>query len=210
MSIRPLALLVVACLALPLACAKPRGDSASEKRAYVRTMRNETLAAFYRANPGLRSRVQKAAGYAVFSDVSVKIFVVATGHGYGLAVDNQSGRETFMRMASAGGGVGMGIKDMRALFVFHDRSALRTFIEEGLEFGGQAEAAATTGDVGVSAGTQVAANEAGASGAMGGRASGTLSESAGAGFEVYRLTEAGAAASATLSGTKYYKDGQLN
>ena len=93
MSIRPLALLVVACLALPLACAKPRGDSASEKRAYVRTMRNETLAAFYRANPGLRSRVQNAAGYAVFSDVSVKIFVVATGHGYGLAVDNRTGRE---------------------------------------------------------------------------------------------------------------------
>jgi lipid-binding SYLF domain-containing protein len=173
-------------------------------------MRNEALADFYKANPGLRSRVQNAAGYAVFSDVSVKVFVVATGHGYGLAVDNQSGRETFMRVASAGGGVGMGIKDMRALFVFHDRNALRTFIEEGLEFGGQAEVAATAGDTGVAAGTQVAATEAGASGGLGGRGGGTLSEAAGAGFEVYRLTQTGAAASATLSGTKYWKDKELN
>ncbi len=210
MRTRPLALLVVACLALPLACAKPRGGSASEKRAYVRTMRSDALADFYRANPGLRSRVHNAAGYAVFSDVSVKIFVVATGQGYGLAVDNRTGRETFMRMASAGGGVGMGIKDLRALFVFHDRNALRTFIEEGLEFGGQAEVAATAGDVGVAAGTQVAANEGGVSGGMGGRGDETLSEAAGAGFEVYRLTKAGVAASATLSGTKYWKDGQLN
>jgi lipid-binding SYLF domain-containing protein len=210
MRTRPLALLVVACLALSLACAKPRGGSASEKRAYVRTMRNEALADFYKANPGLRSRVQNAAGYAVFSDVSVKVFVVATGHGYGLAVDNQSGRETFMRVASAGGGVGMGIKDMRALFVFHDRNALRTFIEEGLEFGGQAEVAATAGDVGVAAGTQVAATEAGASGGLGGRSGETLSEAAGAGVSVDRLTQTGAAASATLSGTKYWKDKELN
>jgi hypothetical protein len=99
---------------------------------------------------------------------------------------------------------------MRALFVFHDRNALRTFIEEGLEFGGQAEVAATAGDVGVAAGTQVAATEAGASGGLGGRSGETLSEAAGAGFSVYRLTQAGAAASATLSGTKYWKDKELN
>ena len=125
-------------------------------------------------------------------------------------MDNRTGRETFMRMASAGGGVGMGIKDLRALFIFHDRNALRTFIEEGLELGGQAEVAATAGDVGVAAGTQVAATEEGVSGGMGGRGDGTLSEAAGAGFEVYRLTKAGVAASATLSGTKYWKDRQLN
>ncbi len=210
MRTRPRALLVLLGLALPLACVTPKGGSPEEKRAHVRTMRNEALADFYRANPGLRSRVQNAAGYAVFSDMSVKIFVVATGQGYGLAVDNRTGRETFMRMASAGGGVGMGIKDLRALFIFHDRNPLRTFIEEGLEFGGQAEVAATAGDVGVAAGTQVAATEAGASGGMQGRGGGTLSEAAGAGFEVYRLTKTGAAASATLSGTKYWKDGKLN
>ena len=210
MRTRPLALLVLFGLALPLACVTPKGGSASEKRAYVRTMRSEALADFYRANPGLRSRVQNAAGYAVFSDLSVKILVIATGQGYGLAVDNRTGRETFMRMASAGGGVGMGIKDLRALFIFHDRNALRTFIEEGLEVGGQAEVAATAGDVGVAAGTQVAATEEGVSGGMGGRGDGTLSEAAGAGFEVYRLTKAGVAASATLSGTKYWKDRQLN
>ena len=173
-------------------------------------MRDETLASFYEANPRLRQKVANAPGYAVFTNVSLKVLMVATGNGYGIAYDRKTGRDTFMRMFEAGGGVGIGLKDMRALFIFHDRSALLNFIESGLEVGGQAEAAAKVDDVGVAAGTQVTGSQRGAAASGGGAAGGTLSEAAGEGYSVYRLTAAGAAASATLQGAKYWKDDSLN
>ena len=182
----------------------------AEKRAHVRQMRDETLASIYQANPALRQRVANAPGYAVFTNVSIKIFTVATGNGYGIVHDRKTGRETFMRMFAAGGGIGMGLKDLRALFIFHNSTALRNFIEFGLEVGGQAEVAATVDDVGVAAGTQVTASESGGAGSVGGKGDGTLAEGAGEGYSVFRLTKAGAAASATLEGTKYWKDGSLN
>jgi len=210
MRIRPVVLVLVLVFLVPVACAKPRGVTNEQKRNYVRTMRDETLPRFYEANPGLRAQVANAPGYAVFSNVSMKIMVVSTGHGYGIVVDRRTGRETFMRQITAGGGMGMGLKDMRGLFIFHSRGAMQSFIESGLEVGGQAEVAATADDMGVSAGTHAAASESGAAGTLGGRGGGTLAEGAGEGFSVYRLTEAGAAASVTLEGTKYYKDDSLN
>lgn len=207
---RNLVLIVVGLLLIAPGCQRPKGVSAAEKRAHVREMRDETLASFYEANPRLRQEVANAPGYAVFTNVSVKIFTVATGNGYGIAHDRQTGRDTYMRMFEAGGGIGMGLKDMRALFVFHNRSALLNFIESGLEVGGQAEAAAKVEDVGVAAGTQVTGSERGAAASGSGAAGGTLAEGAGEGYSIYRLTQAGAAASATLQGTKYWKDDSLN
>ena len=207
---RNVAFVLIGLLLLAPACRTPRGGSVAEKRAHVRQMRDETLASFYRANPALRQQVASAPGYAVFTNVSVKIFVVATGKGYGVVHDRKTGRDTFMRMFQAGGGIGMGLMDLRALFIFHDRTALRNFIEFGLQVGGQAEVAATVGDVGVAAGTQASASVSGAAGSAGGRGGGAIAEGAGEGYSIFRLTEAGAAASATLKGTKFWKDGSLN
>jgi lipid-binding SYLF domain-containing protein len=210
MKSRRLVLILIGLLLLVPGCQRPKGATAAEKRAHVREMRDQTLNSFYKANPGLRQKVANAAGYAVFTNVSMKILVVSSGNGYGIAHDRNSGRDTYMRMLVLGGGFGMGLKDLRALFVFHNRAALQNFIAHGLEIGGQAEVAATVDDVGVAAGAQAQAGGSGATHGAGGKGGGTISEGSGAGYSIYRITEAGAAASATLEGTKYWKDESLN
>ena len=94
-----------------------------------------------------------------------------------------------MKMGSAGVGIGLGVKDFRGIFIFYDKDKLESFIEHGWDFSGQADAAAKSGEKGAQA--------AGA---------GNISE----GVEVVQITENGLALQATLQGTKYWKDKDLN
>ena len=104
------------CALLVAGCATPQGDTASEKRASVQEMTQNTLAEAYRLNPGLQTKVKRAAGYGVFSNRGTKFLVVSSGSGYGLVRDNRTGRDTYMRMAEVGGGLGFGVKEFRAVF----------------------------------------------------------------------------------------------
>ena len=85
-------------------CYGAKGGSAESKRDYIRKIMSQTLADLYKEKPVVRARLEKAAGYAVFSNLNLKIFVLGSGQGYGMAVDNASKKETFMRMAEVGGG----------------------------------------------------------------------------------------------------------
>ena len=109
------------------------------------------LTQLYAANPDMKKVLKKSAGYATFKQVHVNLLLLATANGYGVVVDNQARKETFMRMGSLGGGVGAGVKDVRVVFVFHDAKVMKQFIEEGWQFGGQADAAAKYQDTGASA-----------------------------------------------------------
>ena len=96
-----------------------------------------------------------------------------------------------MSMANAGVGLGLGIKDFRALILFNDAEALKHFIEVGWESGAQADAAARSGDKG----------------------SELLNKTASTGTKkvtVYQLTQSGLVLQATLQGYKYWTDDELN
>jgi lipid-binding SYLF domain-containing protein len=214
-SARLLLPLAVAALAAA-ACATPKGASAADKRAYVLRMHDQTLESLYRARPELRERLPRAAGYGVFSNIGLKVFLLGAGHGYGVVVDNATGSETFMRMAEIGAGVGLGARDFRAVYLFKDPAALRRFLQYGVEVGGSAEASAIAGgDAGVSAGARASAPVGGVS-AGGGGAAGVGGSAAsgqgaiGAGVEVYEFTQNGIALQATVAGAKYWKDAELN
>ena len=163
--------------------------SKEEERAEGRKMRDEVLADLYKEKPELRSRIKRAAGYGVFKNLGVNVLLLSTARGHGLVVDNATRKETFMKMGSVGAGVGLGVKDFRAVFIFYDKQVLKTFIEEGWDFGGQADAAAEADDTGGSAG-----------------AAGSVAK----GMEIYQFTETGVALQATIQGTKYWKDDDLN
>ena len=126
-----------------------------------------------------------------------------------------------MRMGSLGGGVGAGVKDVRVIFVFHDPQVMKTFIEEGWQIGGQADAAAKYQNTGVSAEQNVKGNvnfhegavDAGSSTdvhANDGSQSGRANVAIGGSLEIYQFTASGVALQATVSGTKYWQDSQLN
>jgi lipid-binding SYLF domain-containing protein len=172
-------------------CASARGGTVTEKRNYVRQMRASTLDELYQRRPEARTKIENAAGYGVFTNVGSKIFVLATGNGFGIVRDNRTGKDTYMRMIEVGGGFGMGIKKYKAVFVFNDRAAMRAFLESGWEVGGDVDAGAKASDTGAGVGAQAT--------------SGQL-----AGLEVYQFTDAGVALSATAAAAKYFRDDELN
>jgi lipid-binding SYLF domain-containing protein len=220
----------ILCLALTLALASsaqawlfgPKGGNNAEKKANIRKQGNEMLAQLYVTNPGMKKVLQQAAGYATFKQVNVNLLLLATANGYGMVLDNKTRKETFMRMGSLGGGIGAGVKDVRVIFVFHDAKVMKRFIEEGWQFGGQADAAAKYENTGASAeqnvkgnvnfteGTVSAASSTSlAAGTDQHDATGAQAASRGA-METYQFTESGVALQATVSGTKYWQDSELN
>ena len=161
----------------------------AEQQAAIRKEAQATLAKLYAIQPGARAAVQKAAGYAAFDNFGMNLFVLSTARGKGIAVANASKRQTFMKMFSAGVGLGMGAKDFRVVFVFETPQGLDNFINSGWDADAHAEAMAKAGQ-------------------KGGAFEGAVSVSPG--VWVYQLTEKGLALEATLQGTKYYKDDSLN
>jgi len=161
-----------------------------EQRAEIRTASDQALEELYNAQPAARAQVQKAAGYAVFSNFGMKILVAGGGSGRGIAVDNETKKETFMKMAEAQAGLGFGVKNFRLVWVFEKKSDLDRFINSGWELGAQSTASAKVAGHGASV-------FAGAVSVM-------------PGVWLYQLTDDGLALELTAKGTKYYKDDALN
>ncbi len=165
--------------------------SPDEQRAKINQTRKEVLAELYKLNPGAEAKIKKSVGYAVFSNVGVNLVLASFAGGHGVVVEKGmlKDTETYMKMGSAGLGIGLGVKDFRAVFVFTDKDKLQAFIDKGWDFSAQADAAAKSGEKGGQA--------AGA---------GNIAQ----GVEVFQITKNGLALQATLQGTKYWKDKDLN
>ena len=162
--------------------------SVEDKRQQVLAMKDDVLTQLYNDKPDTRAQINAAAGYAVFSNANVNLILIAAGGGYGVAENNQSGQYTYMNMAEGGVGLGLGAKDYRIVMVFHSAAALNQFIESGWTFGGNADAAAKAGEKGGSVEGEAYYGD----------------------VTVYTFTEAGLALQATIKGTKFWKDGELN
>jgi len=182
---------VIATLCCALAVSAFADDKDNEKkRAEIRKMSHDTLDRLYKADPAAKAVVEKGYGYAVFSNTGVKILLGGTGNGRGVAVDNKTKNEVFMKMFEVQAGLGMGVKKFRVVFVFDNKKVFDDFVNSGWEFGGQTSAAAKSSP------------EKG--GAMQGAAS--VSD----GIWMYQLTDKGLALEITAKSTKYSKDDDLN
>lgn len=200
----------------------PKGDSPKEKRQAVLKQRDEMLADLYKAKPELKDRLPKAAGYASFVQTDINLFLLASGRGYGVLKDNQAGKDTFMCVASLGTGFGMGVKDLRVVFIFNDTNVMRKFVQSGWQFGGKADASAKYKDTGVSAeqnvkanvdfkdGTVAAGSSTDARSAAGKSDQAAASVAVGGPMEIYQFTDSGVSLQATVAGTKYWTDSKLN
>ena len=183
-------LLSAVLLSLPLSShALFNKDSPDKQRKELQEARQAALQKLYDEKPGARNEIKDAKGYAVFSSIGMNLFVVATERGGGILRDNRSGKETYMQMFSAGGGVGMGVKDFAVIFIFHTVAAMEDFQKEGWDFSGKADANAESEDKGMGMETAVTVVP---------------------GTTIYQLTDAGLALQATLQGTKFWADEELN
>jgi len=152
-------------------------------------MAAQSLKDLYKKEPTAQGAIQKSAGYAVFNNMGTNLFLLSTARGSGMAVNSKSKQETFMKMISAGAGLGLGVKDYRVIFVFENDKALSRFLDSGWSGSAQTDAAA-----------KAEANGAAYSGAV----------EVSPGVWVYQITKNGLALQLTLQGTKYYKDDDLN
>lgn len=181
--------LAVTLLSLMSGCGPSKKLPLTERKQLVGNMETETLERLYREQPATKDKIRKAAGYGVFSNANVNLILASAGGGYGVVVDKATGKRTYMKMALGGLGFGLGVKDYRQVLIFKSKESLKTFTESGWEFGGHADAAAKAGESG---------GELSSEGAIG------------ADIEAYSMTESGLALQATVTGTKYWKDDDLN
>jgi lipid-binding SYLF domain-containing protein len=188
-------MVIIGALAIPvifpsLALTAFAQDTKREKQQTdIRDTAHKTLQRLYKAEPHAKAGVSHAAGYAVFNNMGVKILVAGSGSGKGIAVNNTTKKETFMKMIELQAGLGMGVKKFSVVFVFDSDKVFNDFVNSGWQFGGQANASATTGT-------------------KGGDLSGAVSVSDG--VWMYQMTDKGLSAEITAKSTKYYKDDDLN
>ena len=177
-------------LAIPLSSHALFGkDDPDKVREELQQARSAALEKLYEENPQAREQIMSSEGYAVFSSIGVNLFIVATERGGGILRDNRNGKDIYMKMVSAGGGLGMGVKDFSVIFIFHTAAALDEFQTAGWDFSGKVDANAKSEDKGT--GTEAAATAV-------------------PGTTIYQLTDAGLALQATLQGTKFWADEDLN
>jgi lipid-binding SYLF domain-containing protein len=182
----------IVAVTLTLACILPMNlpaESKAEKQEDIQKMAEQTLQQLYQAQPLAKAAIEKAAGYAVFSDMGIKILFGGTGNGQGVVVNNQTKQKTYMKMVELQAGLGFGISKFRNVFVFKTKPAMDSFINSGWQFGGQATAGAKTADSGGSMQGAVSVDND---------------------VWMYQLTEKGLNVSVTVTGAKYYKDDSLN
>ena len=124
--------------------ASPAGAASKKERARndIRKMAQGILERLYKAQPKAKKVVKNAAGYAVFSNFGMKIFLLGGGKGEGLAHNNRTGKDTFMKMVEIQGGLGLGIKKFAVIWVFGKEADFKKFIDTGVELGAQYTAAA--------------------------------------------------------------------
>jgi len=168
---------------------KEKQAKADKERQEIRTAAKDILARLYKAQPSAKAAIEKAAGHAVFSNFGMKIFVAGSGTGKGVAVDNKTKKETFMKMVELQAGLGFGVKKFSLIWVFETPQTLATFVNSGWELGGQTSVAAKAGDTGAAVQGAIPVSP---------------------GVWVYQLTDTGVALELTAKGTKYYKDDDLN
>jgi lipid-binding SYLF domain-containing protein len=159
-----------------------------EQRRAIQSMRQDVLTELYASKPDTKAQIGSASGYAVFANANINLIFASFGGGRGVVHNNSSGTDTYMHMGEVGVGLGAGVKDFRAIFVFHDNDALERFLDVGLSIGGQADVAVKAGDLGAAVGGEALVDN----------------------VSVYQLTQSGIALQATIKGARYWHDAELN
>jgi lipid-binding SYLF domain-containing protein len=193
LSIRRSNLALIAGLVLLLAAAPSIADSQKEdwkslkneaKRAKIDEMADEALAEVLAKDSKAEDLFESSYGWAAFDNLKIA-FGFSGGGGNGVAVNKDTGDRTYMKMGTAGVGVGIGGQSYQVVFFFQDNATFKQFVEKGWKADASAQAAAGTEGANATTGFVN-------------------------GIAVWQMTDKGLMASADITGTKYWKNKKLN
>ena len=183
-----IALLTIAALVLPTTPAFAEEDWKSMKQESkamkIKESAKASLNELFANNPKAKELYDRSYGWAAFSNLKLAL-VFSGGGGNGVAVVKETGEKTFMKMGTAGVGLGLGVNKYDVIFLFQDKQTFDNFVNKGW----QADAGAT-----------VAA----------GKAAADVKTNFVNGLAIYQITEKGLMANADIAGTKYWKNDKLN
>jgi lipid-binding SYLF domain-containing protein len=154
------------------------------KRAKIDEMANLALKTLIAKSSKAEALYGESYGYAVFDNLKLAFFL-SGGGGNGVAVVKASGDRTYMKMGTAGIGIGLGGKKFQVVFLFQDERTFTNFVNRGWQADASASAAAGNEGTGVQTGFVN-------------------------GLAVYQLGETGLIAQVDIAGTKYWQNEKLN
>jgi lipid-binding SYLF domain-containing protein len=154
------------------------------KRMKLDETAEEALQALFSEHPKAKELYDGSYGWAVFDNLKLA-FGISGGGGNGVASVKETDQKTYMKMGTAGVGLGLGANKYQVIFLFQDSQTYENFVNKGW----QADAGATA-----SAGTNAAEVKTGFVN----------------GIAIYQMTEKGLMANADIAGTKYWKNDKLN
>jgi lipid-binding SYLF domain-containing protein len=161
-----------------------RAQKVQLKRQAINTMAEDAMKRLFMESPAARELADRTVAYAVFDNFKVAV-LLSGGSGVGVAVNDQTGQRTYMRMGTGGVGLGLGGQSYQMVFMFENLEAFDRFVNKGWHADASANAVAGT------SGKNYAA---------------TFTH----GLAVFQLTNKGLMAQADIAGTKYWKSKKLN
>ncbi len=173
------------------AAAEEKKDEAQKEkdRQKILAMKDITLADLYKSKPEAKDVIEKAEGYAVFDSTGVFVVLYVGIAGRGVLIDNANGEATYMTMARAGTGPGIGYEKFRYIIAFKNKTLLNTFKTVGGDIGASGHLVAKGFDKGGGVGAQMSFDP---------------------GLSVYQITDSGLAAEASWGASAFVPDPFLN
>jgi len=144
----------------------------------------EALKTLFASSPKAENLFEMSYGWAVFDNLKLA-FGFSGGGGNGVATARVSGEKTYMKMGTAGIGLGLGVNKYQVVFLFQDSQTYDNFVNKGW----QADAGAT---------------------ASAGKNAAEVKTDFSNGLAIYQITDKGLMALADVAGTKYWKNKKLN
>ena len=182
------ALLTIAALALPATSVFAEEEWKSMKQESkamkIKETAKEALNELFADNPKAKDLYERSYGWAAFDNLKLALGF-SGGGGNGVAVVKETDEKTFMKMGTAGVGIGLGINKYQVIFLFQDPKTFNSFVDKGW----QADAGAT---------------------ASAGKHAAEVKTDFVNGMAIYQITDKGLMAAADIAGTKYWKNDKLN
>lgn len=150
---------------------------------------DKTLKELYEKQPDAKKAVEKAYGYAVFTNTGYNLLIFVGGAGHGVAFNNLDKKPIFMTMHKVGTGPGLGYVKYRQVITFANKTLFNEFTTIGMQGSASANLTVKTDSTGSDT-------------------SGTMSLVPGVTF--YQITDKGIDLQANWGGMMYLKDSELN
>lgn len=183
------ALAVLMCPVMFLTNVEAAKASVAEQRRQIDELNQKTLSLLYEKYPHAQRVINDCYAWATLSNTGMKLGLLGSSHGRGLAFNNVTGERVYLRMEEQSVGLGVGVKEYDLVFLIANREAWDNFIVGKIRFGASAEASA---------------NDSVNGGSIEG------AEYVAPGVWVFQMTTKGVALEASLKGTKIFRDKKLN